>query len=201
MTAAPGETTDARLLAIAREHVRLYGARRTTLVSIAREAGMTHANVYRYFPSKQALVDAVTAEWLRGVERLLAEVAEAPDPADDKLERLLLALARAQRDLLESEPNLFDLYAGVSEAQRSIARRHRARIRTLVDRVIEEGVGSGVFGVKSPERAGSLVLDVVFRFTHPASVRLDRETPRRTLEGRLAAAVAVVLRGLKAGLV
>jgi AcrR family transcriptional regulator len=196
-----GETTDARLLAIARDHVRLYGARRTTLVSIAREAGMTHANVYRYFPSKQALVDAVTADWLRGVERLLAEVAEAPDPADDKLERLLLALARAQRDLLETEPNLFALYADMPEEARSIIRRHRARVRTLVERVIEEGIGSGAFAVKSHDRAGALVLDAVFRFVQPAAVALDRETPRRSVENRLAAVVGTVLRGLKAGLV
>lgn len=196
-----GETTDARLLSIAREHVRLYGAKRTTLVSIAQEAGMTHANVYRYFPSKKALVEAVTVDWLRGVERLLAEVAEAPDPADDKLERLLLALARAQRDLLEAEPNLFALYAQIPEEPRSIMRRHRARVRTLIERVVEEGIGSGAFAVKSHDRAGSLVLDAVFRFVQPAAVALERDTPRRSLESRLAVVVATILRGLKAGLV
>ena len=46
------------LLGIATDHVRRFGIERTTVVAIAREAGMTHANVYRYFPSKEALVDA-----------------------------------------------------------------------------------------------------------------------------------------------
>ena len=34
------------------------------VVAIAREAAMSHGNVYRYFPSKEALFDAVTEQWL-----------------------------------------------------------------------------------------------------------------------------------------
>ena len=87
--ASASPSTDERILGIAAEHVRRFGFERTTVVGVAREAGMTHANVYRYFPSKVALADALTASWLAGVESLLAEAADAPDPADDKLERML----------------------------------------------------------------------------------------------------------------
>ena len=94
---ATPETADARLLEIAAEHVRRLGAARVTVVGVAQEAGMTHANVYRYFPSKRDLLDAVVQAALRPVETFLADVANAPDPADDKLERLILALARDYR--------------------------------------------------------------------------------------------------------
>ncbi|MFH7168817.1 TetR/AcrR family transcriptional regulator, partial [Klebsiella pneumoniae] len=69
--------------------------------------GMSHANVYRYFPSKADLVDAVTAGWLRNIEVDLASIAGAPDPADDKLERIVLALARELREEAEAEPEIF----------------------------------------------------------------------------------------------
>ena len=49
------ETNDVRLVEIARERVRRFGYARTTVVGIATEAGMTHANVYRYFATKAAL--------------------------------------------------------------------------------------------------------------------------------------------------
>jgi AcrR family transcriptional regulator len=94
----PAPATDARLLTIAAEHLRRLGPRRVTVVGIAQAAGMTHANVYRYFPSKTALIDAVAAQWLRRLELGLAEIADAPDPADDKLERLLVAIAQGNRD-------------------------------------------------------------------------------------------------------
>ena len=39
--------------------IRRYGFHGASMVQIAAEAGMSHANVYRYFPSKAALFDAV----------------------------------------------------------------------------------------------------------------------------------------------
>ena len=66
------------------------GSRAVTVVGIAEAAGMTHANVYRYFPSKAALIDAVAARWLKSLEathrrhrrcaRSGGRQARAPDP-------------------------------------------------------------------------------------------------------------------------
>lgn len=132
-------SADARLLAIAADHLRRLGHRQVTVVGVAAEAGMTHANVYRYFPSKTALVDAVAGRWLREVEAELGAIADAPDPADDKLERLLLALASMQREVLARDPHLFAVHRDATVESRPIARRHRGRLRQLVERVIEEG--------------------------------------------------------------
>jgi AcrR family transcriptional regulator len=195
----PPVSVDARILAVAADHVRRHGLARTTVVSVAREAGMTHANVYRYFPSKTALADAVTGEWLRPVEVALADVADAPDPADDKLERMLLALAASRRDRLEGDPNLFDLFVAANEANRGVARKHAAKVRALVDRVIDEGTAAEVFTVRRRDRALTLVFDVCFRFFHPVPVRLDREVPRKIIDERLGVAVRVLLRALKGG--
>ena len=45
--APPPEPTDVRLIELAADHLRRYGVGRTTVVSIAQAAGMSHANVYR----------------------------------------------------------------------------------------------------------------------------------------------------------
>ncbi len=122
---APAPATDARLLTIAAEHLRRLGPRRVTVVGIAQAAGMTHANVYRYFSSKTALIDAVAAQWLRRLELGLAEIADAPDPADDKLERLLVAIAQGNRGLLARDRHLFEVYAAAAETSRGFVRKHR----------------------------------------------------------------------------
>src|SRR5688500_11109941 len=98
--AVHGSSVDARILRIAADQLRQHGARGVTVVSVAEEAGMTHANVYRYFASKAALIDAVAERWLRQLETTLAAIADSPDPADDKLERLIQGIARAHRELL-----------------------------------------------------------------------------------------------------
>jgi AcrR family transcriptional regulator len=194
------EPVDSRLLTIAADQLRRNGARGVTVVGVAQAAGMTHANVYRYFPSRAALIDAVAARWLKGLEATLAEIADAPDPADDKLERLLLAVAHAHRDLLVRDRHLFDVYVDAAESSRAVIRKHRARQRQLVDRVVDEGIATGLFDPRDRERALGFVTDAVFRFTNPVAVRLDAEMPDDVIASRLAAAIRAVQRILTAGI-
>jgi AcrR family transcriptional regulator len=199
LAAAP-EPVETRLLAIAADQLRRGGARGVTVVGIAEAAGMTHANVYRYFPSRAALIDAVLAQWLKGLEAGLADIASAPDPADDKLERLLLAVAQSHRGLLRRNPNLFDVYVNAAEASRAVVRRYKARQRQLIDRVVDEGIATGVFDPQDRDRVLSFVTDVLFRFINPVAIRLDSEMPDEMFAARLAAVIRAIRRVLITGI-
>jgi AcrR family transcriptional regulator len=193
------EPVEARLLEIARAHVRRFGAARTTIVGIAAEAGMTHANVYRYFPSKLELLEEISASWLRPLEARLREAAEGADPAYDKLERMLLALHRAYRQRLEGDPALFDLLIDALAKERPSARRHRSRVQSEIQRVVEEGIASGAFAMADRRRALSLIFDATHRFIHPVALRLDKEGAAAPLAARFETVVSMVLRTLRTG--
>ena len=105
---------------------------------------MTHANVYRYFPSSRP-GRRRRRTLAQGLETLIADIADAPDPADDKLERLIQAWARAHRDLLAENRHLFDVYCTATETSRALVRKHRARLRQLMERVLDEGIATGKF--------------------------------------------------------
>jgi AcrR family transcriptional regulator len=196
MARAPAESSDARILQIAAEHVRKFGAARTTVVAVAAEAGMSHANVYRYFPSKTSLIEALTEQWLRPLEAGLHEIADAPDPADDKLERIVSAIYRAYRNKVETDPNLFAVFADAVEHGRAAGRRHRGKLQNEISRVVEEGMASGVFRQADQRRAVALVFDGLHRFLNPIAVRLDRDIPREQADVRFERLTAVILRAL-----
>ena len=193
------EPVEARILDIAREHLRKFGAARTTVVGIALEAGMTHANVYRYFPSKEALFEEITASWLRPLEARLREAADGADPAYDKLERMLLAIFRAYRQTLETDAQVFDLLVDALDKGRGSARKHRARVQSEIQRVVEDGIASGAFAMSDRRRALSLIFDAAHRFIHPLALRLDAQTPGPALEARFERVIDLVLRALRAG--
>jgi len=193
------ESTEARLLDIARAHVRKFGAARTTIVGIAAEAGMTHANVYRYFPSKLELLEEITASWLQPLEARLREAADGADPAYDKLERMLLAVHRTYRQKLESDPALFDLLIDALEKERPSARKHRSRVQSEIQRVVEDGIASGAFAMADRRRALSLIFDAAHRFIHPVALKLDKDAPAAPLAGRFEKIVSMVLRALRTG--
>lgn len=192
----PAEASDARILVAAADHLRRFGALRTTIVGVARDAGMSHANVYRYFPSKEALIDAVAAQWLKPLETALHDIADGPDPADDKLERMLSAIQRAYRSELDSDPNLFLIFAAAVEEGRGIARKHRSRVQSEIQRVVEEGMSGGLFVFPDTRRALTLVFDALHRFLHPVAVRMDRDIPGAQLEARFAVMTRLVLHAL-----
>ena len=193
------EPVESRILAVAAEHVRRFGAARATIVGVAAEAGMTHANVYRYFPSKVALMEEITAAWLRPLEAKLREAAEGADPAYDKLERMLLAVHRAYRAKLDGDPALFDLLIDSLAQERATARKHRARVQSEMQRVVEEGVASSAFAMADRRRALALVFDASHRFIHPVALRLDRDIPAPALAQRFERIVSMTLRALRTG--
>jgi AcrR family transcriptional regulator len=85
---APGTGSRDRLLAAAERCLRRSGIRRTTVIEIAQEAGMSRAWLYKHFPDKASLVVAALARtdelfWadararISGACGLAAQVAEA----------------------------------------------------------------------------------------------------------------------------
>lgn len=196
---APAPAVDQRILEAAAVQIRQDGAERVSVVRIAATLGMSHANVYRYFPSKAALVDAVIGHWLKPIEANLRIVADGPDPATDKLERMLFGLHRAYRAKLEADPSIFALFAASVDAERGLARKHRLKVQSEVQRVVDEGRLSGEFAQADQRRALTLVYDTMHRFIHPVSLRLDAETGRAALEARMERVARLMLRGLQGG--
>lgn len=99
-----------RILAAALEQAELVGIRRSTMEDIARRSGLGRATVYRRFPTKAALVDALV---LSEVRRYLDGDAEAQSHATNLEDRLVYGTAftvsflrehTLLRKLLRTEP-------------------------------------------------------------------------------------------------
>jgi len=199
LVAASDDRVEARLVAIAADHIRRFGPERVTVVSVARDAGMSHANVYRFFPSKAGLIEAVVVAWARTVELALGDIANAPDPADDKLERFLSAWAKAQREGLDRDPPIYATFASLWEARRDTIMAHRARIRAFLASIVDEGLEPGPFRIRDEEKAVSFVADAMQRFIHPALVMEMRDLSRSQVEQRLAIMTRMIVRTLVSG--
>lgn len=199
LVAASDDRVEARLVAIAADHIRRFGPERVTVVSVARDAGMSHANVYRFFPSKAGLIEAVVVAWARTVELALGDIANAPDPADDKLERFLSAWAKAQREGLDRDPPIYATFASLWEARRDTITAHRARIRAFLASIVDEGLEPGPFRIRDEEKAVSFVADAMQRFIHPALVMEMRDLSRSQVEQRLAIMTRMIVRTLVSG--
>ncbi|MGP0032651.1 MAG: TetR/AcrR family transcriptional regulator [Acidimicrobiales bacterium] len=102
-----------RLLQATYDCVARWGLSKTSVEDAAREAGLSRATVYRYFPGgREELVDAVVSwEYGRFFTRLYQEVQEA-DSLEEVMERGLAFAHRAIAEhqvlqrILQTEPDL-----------------------------------------------------------------------------------------------
>lgn len=76
--AAAEPLTPERILETTEDVLRRFGPTKATVVDVARALGVSHGSVYRHFPSKAALREAVTDRWLAKSVVMLEEIASAP---------------------------------------------------------------------------------------------------------------------------
>jgi TetR/AcrR family transcriptional regulator, transcriptional repressor for nem operon len=105
LSAIPGGTKGARggkrerLIAAAAETIYAAGVERTTLADIAAAAGIPLGNVYYYFKTKDALVQAVVEAHLAEGRTMLAAIDGAYEAPRERLKALFGALGQ-QSDLI-----------------------------------------------------------------------------------------------------
>jgi AcrR family transcriptional regulator len=115
MVLAPGQEADAdevtgRILDAALGQFEDFGLRRSTMEDIARRCGMSRITIYRRFPKKENLIEAVLLRELQSFLGCLVSVGEDDLSAEDKMiERVAVALQYLRnhlllRRLLRTEP-------------------------------------------------------------------------------------------------
>lgn len=201
MDEPPGpEATRERILRAAEDLLRRHGPEKLSVTDVGRALGFSHAAVYRYFPSKAALREAVAERWLHGISvPLRAVAADATVPAGERLTRWMLALMAAKRVKVWADPEMFAAYHALAEAHRTVVDGHVAELRDQVARIIADGIDAGAFRVRDVAAAAAAVLDATVRFHHPQHVRGEADGAVAERDARRV--LALVLAGLAAGAV
>ena len=84
----------ARILEAAEKHFRRVGYHRTSVADIAAELGMSPANIYRFFPSRDAINESIYGRVVNEVTDIAVAIARTNAPATEKLDQLLTAVHR-----------------------------------------------------------------------------------------------------------
>jgi AcrR family transcriptional regulator len=150
--------------------LRRYGATKLSVVDVAREIGMSHGNIYRFFSSKSVLMAAIAERWLCKVNAPLAVIANSKMPADKKLEKWLDELRSIKRQKFLSDPELFAIYGEVAEAARDEVRNHIESMLDQLEQIITEGNKSGIFNSEHPRQSARATLNATARLHHPLFV-------------------------------
>ncbi|MFI6152721.1 TetR family transcriptional regulator [Kitasatospora sp. NPDC051170] len=189
-------TLTAEQILIAAEDVfRRFGPTKATVVDVARTLGVSHSSVYRHFPSKTALREAVNQRWLDQANRELADIAddESQGGAAERLHRWLLTLFRTKRRKALEDPELFATFAVLTEENSAGIEEHIEILISQIARIFQDGVEAGEFKLAHIQTTARAVFDATAPFHDPAYAP-DWSGPQA--EGRFEAVWTLILDGL-----
>jgi AcrR family transcriptional regulator len=187
--------TPERILEVTEDVLRRFGLAKATVVDVARALDVSHGSVYRHFPSKASLREAVAKRWLDRASAPLEKIAQADAPAPAKLERWLRALFTAKQNRFNEDPEMFATYLTLAREACKVVKGHKEGLIDQIASILSDGVKQGAFEIADVKASARAVFDASIRFHHPAH---SDEWSDPELSARIDALLALLLRGLEA---
>jgi AcrR family transcriptional regulator len=189
------EDTRARIMDTADALFRRLGFAKTAVADIAAELGMSPANIYRFFPSKNAIVEAICRRCLAEVDEKAWVVARSRGPAGARMEQLVLEILAYHKDNLLTDKRVNDIVLIAIEDSWDAIQTHKEVIRNVAEMIIRDGIESGEFERVDPQETSRLLMRSLVCFMHPVLIAqcLSHE---ENLEAEARAAVRFLLRSI-----
>ncbi len=149
------EETRLAIMTKADELFRQYGFEKATVADIARELGMSAANIYKFFPSKRAIVESSAERNLAVLAEAVSKVTRRPRGAMERMEEALLVIHHFhQQRLVRDRPRMVKLLMTAIDENWACIRRYDEFLLDTFSGLIGEGIESGEFRA-TPVRAAA----------------------------------------------
>ena len=156
-----------RILEVAEQHFRRVGHHKTSMADIASELGMSPANVYRFFPSRDAINESICGRVVNEVADIAFAIARTNAPAMEKLDQLLTAVHHHNKMMLVKARPMHELIVAATQGNWPIIKAHIEQMVMIFEAIIREGIEAGEFDVEDAAEAARAVRSASMPFFHP----------------------------------
>lgn len=164
--------------------IRIHGARKVTVSDVAAACAMSQSNAYRFFPSRQALMEAVGERWFAAIEDELAAIAGSDEPPAEQLVRFVARQYELKRSRCLADPDLFHACIELGLADMDVVQRHVERQGALLAGIMRRCGDRDLIGGRDPVRAAELVEAMTIRFSDLGLIvrNIEQDSVRRAAE-------------------
>lgn len=197
---ARADAMRARIEETAERLFRSMGYQKTAVADIARELGMSPANIYRFFASKSAINEAIAHRVLGTISAELGVIARGPGTASERLRLLISTLFERQIAVFFTERRMHDMVSAAMTEHWAVCAKYINDIKILIQHVLEDGMTTGEFARADSSLAAANTKQAFMTWTHPMLVESCIVQMGETIEGlraQVAAMTDFVLRALR----
>jgi AcrR family transcriptional regulator len=164
------DETRERILVAAEEFFRRIGYYKTTVGDIAEALGMSSANIYRFFPSKMAINEALCGKLLSALLEDAERIARGHGSASERVSKLLMTLHRHHREQMTNHERVHEMVTVAMEEDWASIEVFIHACKRLVGELVAEGQASGEFGPGDPAMLGELAFGACAGVLHPVLI-------------------------------
>ena len=154
------------ILAAANDMLRRHGPAKATVVDVAQALRVSHGSIYRFFPTKAALREAVVGAWVNRIADGL-EKRSFDGPAVVRLRAWFQALLDEKQAQRAESPELFEAFRNLSVEEPATISAYKERLASMIGALLSQGIETGEFRTLDPVATASALLNATVRFHHP----------------------------------
>jgi len=156
-----------RILDCAERLFRHYGYAKTNVADIARELGMSPANIYRFFASKVEIHQAVCGRMLGQAYDMARSILSQDVAASERLRQWIHAQHTLTLETMMDHEKVHEMVVVALERDWHVIDAHINRVHDLVAVVIREGIAAGEFAEQDAEAAARCFGAATVILCHP----------------------------------
>ena len=176
-----------RILDAAERLFRHYGYAKTNVADIARDLGMSPANIYRFFASKMEIHQGICGRMLAASYQMAYDISKLPVSATERLRRYVHAQYKMTLETMMDEEKVHEMVIVAIERDWHVIEKHVDSIHRLIADVIREGIAAGEFVDQDADMASRCFGAATVTLCHPQMVaqclaKENRATPEELVE-------------------
>lgn len=162
--------TSTRILQAAEAQFRHYGYSKTTVADVAKDLGMSPANIYRFFGSKSELLEGVCARMLQQSLEVARAAAALPLSAEERLRRYSMSHFEFTVATMLDERKVHEMVVVAIEQSWGVIDKHIDEIQAILTEIIADGMEKGEFAKGDPAHAARCFGAATSPLHHPQMV-------------------------------
>jgi AcrR family transcriptional regulator len=162
-----------QIVEAAHARFRHYGYGKTTMAEIAADTGMSAANLYRYFKSKQDIIaECANRSMCERVVRLRAAVRKPESSAIEQLKDYVLTDLTISQEMAENDEKISELVNTITRERADLVYRKIEAETTLLAEILSHGNETGEFAIDDINKTASTIFMSLVVFNVPTFMSL-----------------------------
>jgi AcrR family transcriptional regulator len=164
-----------------------FGYGKTTMAEIAADCSMSPGNLYRFFPGKLDIAEAIATEDYEKHLTAMRKLAITPNRnARERLHDLLFEELRRTYHKLERDPRAYEMASVIAHERPTFANWMLANERKILVELLDEAERRDEFHAADKEKTAEMIQSATMKFRYPQLwSKLTLPKLERELEGVL----------------